>query len=81
VAGGLQAAHQLGSLSLLTEVRAAYASGLDVMLWVCAAIALAAGVLGMLFLPRQAASVAAGTQPGPARTGPTADVAEIAGAE
>ena len=81
VAGGLQVAHQLGSLSLLTDVRASYASGLDVMLWVCAAIALAAAVLGMLFLPRQAASGASVTEPGPGRTGPTADVAEITGAE
>jgi MFS transporter, DHA2 family, multidrug resistance protein len=55
IAGGLQVARELGSLSLLTEVRAAYASGLDVMLWVCAAIALAAALLALLFLPRQSA--------------------------
>ncbi len=43
-------------------MRAAYASGLDVMLWVCAAIALAAALLALLFLPRQTAPAdAAGT--------------------
>ena len=33
-------------------MHAAYASGVDVMLWVCAAIAIAAAVLAALFLPQ-----------------------------
>ena len=41
-------------------MRAAYASGLDVMLWVCAGIALAAAVLALLFLPRQTSRHRAG---------------------
>ena len=84
IAGGLQAARELGSLSLLTEVRAAYASGLDVMLWVCAAIALAAALLALLFLPRQAASAGAAGAPDPAagaRTEPQAGITQSAGAE
>ncbi|HEY1620291.1 MAG TPA: MFS transporter, partial [Streptosporangiaceae bacterium] len=54
VAGGLAVARAAGSASLLTGVRAAYTDGLDVMLWACAAIALAAAALGMVFLPRRA---------------------------
>ncbi len=56
VAGGLAVARAAGSASLLTGVRAAYTDGLDVMLWACAAIALAAAALGMVFLPRRADS-------------------------
>jgi EmrB/QacA subfamily drug resistance transporter len=87
IAGGLQAARELGSLSLLSEVRAAYASGLDVMLWVCTAIALAAALLALLFLPRQAApggAAGAGGAPDPAastRTEPQAGITQSAGAE
>jgi EmrB/QacA subfamily drug resistance transporter len=54
VAGGLAVARATGSAQLLANVRGAYAGGLDVMLWVCAAIALAAAALAALFLPRQA---------------------------
>jgi MFS transporter, DHA2 family, multidrug resistance protein len=53
VAGGLAAAHAAGSLPLLDAVRTAFAGGLDVMLWACAAIAAAAAVLAVIFLPRQ----------------------------
>jgi DHA2 family multidrug resistance protein-like MFS transporter len=53
VAGGLAVAHATRSLSLLTEVRDAFAGGLDAMLWVCAGIALVAALLAVLFLPRQ----------------------------
>ena len=87
VAGGLQVAHRLGSLSLLAQVRAAYASGLDVMLWVCAAIALAAALLALLFLPRQAALADAARPAGPAgpaggaESGQAAGIPEAAGAE
>jgi hypothetical protein len=34
-------------------VHQAYASGVDVMLWVCAGIAIASALLAALFLPRQ----------------------------
>jgi DHA2 family multidrug resistance protein-like MFS transporter len=84
VAGGLQVAHQLGSLSLLAQVRAAYASGLDVMLWVCAAIALTAALLALLFLPRQTAPAdAAGTADHAegGESGRAAGIPEAAGAE
>jgi MFS transporter, DHA2 family, multidrug resistance protein len=45
--------------SLLHGVRASYTSGLDVMLWICAGIAMAATVLAALFIPRNAAGTAA----------------------
>jgi hypothetical protein len=35
-------------------VRSAFVHGLDVMLWVCAGIALASALLALLFLPRRA---------------------------
>jgi MFS transporter, DHA2 family, multidrug resistance protein len=53
VGTGMAVALRLRSPELLTAVRAAYAGGVDVMLWVCAAIAIAAAVLAALFLPRQ----------------------------
>ena len=33
----------------------AYVHGMDVMLWVCAGIAITAALLGLAFLPRQSA--------------------------
>jgi MFS transporter, DHA2 family, multidrug resistance protein len=45
--------------SLLHNVRAAYTSGLDVMLWICAGIAIAATLLAALFIPRNEAGTAA----------------------
>jgi MFS transporter, DHA2 family, multidrug resistance protein len=66
VAGGLAVAKATGSASLLADVRNAYAGGLDVMLWVCTAIALAAALLAARFLPRQAdarAEAPAGSEP------------------
>jgi MFS transporter, DHA2 family, multidrug resistance protein len=74
--------------SLLHHVGAAYTSGLDVMLWICAGIAIAATILAALFIPRNAAGTAApppageiGSQAGenahPAGVaGPAADAAE-----
>jgi DHA2 family multidrug resistance protein-like MFS transporter len=59
VAAGVAVAHQLPaplSAGLLGSVRSAYASGLDVMLWICAGIAIAAAVLAALFIPRNATS-------------------------
>jgi EmrB/QacA subfamily drug resistance transporter len=54
VTGGLAAAHATQSAALLTEVRGAYSGGLDVMLWVCAAIAVLAAVVAAVYLPRLA---------------------------
>ena len=53
VGAGVAVAAKLGSAPLLAAVHSAYADGVDVMLWVCAAIAAAAAVLAVLFLPRQ----------------------------
>ena len=53
VGTGVEVALKLRSPQLLDAVHVAYASGVDVMLWVCAAIAIAAAVLAALFLPRQ----------------------------
>jgi hypothetical protein len=80
VAGGLAVAHASGSAVLLHDVRAAYAGGLDVMLWVCAGIAVAAAVLALLFLPRRAPEVTELTAPAgvePAEPG----IPQAAGAE
>jgi MFS transporter, DHA2 family, multidrug resistance protein len=55
VGTGVAVAAKLDSVPLLGAVHAAYASGVDVMLWVCAAIAIAAAVLAALFLPSQPA--------------------------
>jgi DHA2 family multidrug resistance protein-like MFS transporter len=54
VSGGVAAAHDLGSASLLHTVDVAFVHGLDVMLWCCAGIALAAALLALAFLPRRA---------------------------
>jgi hypothetical protein len=51
VAGGVAAAKTAGSAPLLDNVRVAYVHGLDVMLWVCAGIAIASAILALLFLP------------------------------
>jgi DHA2 family multidrug resistance protein-like MFS transporter len=79
VAGGLAVAHASGSAALLHDVRSAYAGGLDVMLWVCAGIAVAAALLALLFLPRTATEVTAVTGAGadPAEAG----IPRSAGAE
>jgi DHA2 family multidrug resistance protein-like MFS transporter len=51
VFAGVAAARQLGSGSLLDSVRGAFVDGMDVMLWVCVAIAAAGVVLALVFLP------------------------------
>jgi MFS transporter, DHA2 family, multidrug resistance protein len=64
VFAGVAAARQLGSVSLLHSVRAAFVDGMDAMLWVCAAIAAAGVVLALVFLPgRTAAATAAEDEP------------------
>ena len=71
VAGGVGVAHALaaeaqklgaaggparaGSAALLGTVRISYVHGLDVMLWICAGIAVASALLALAFLPRRAA--------------------------
>ncbi|HUD37671.1 MAG TPA: MFS transporter [Streptosporangiaceae bacterium] len=79
VAAGVATAKAARSGSLLDLVRTSYVHGLDVMLWVCAGIALASALLALAFLPRwqapgpdsadplpaDAATVSEGT-PGPA---------------
>ena len=59
VFAGVAAAQRLGSASLLHSVRAAFVDGMDVMLWVCAAISVAGLVLALVFLPRRATPAAA----------------------
>jgi len=54
VSGGVTVARELGSASLLHTVDVAFVHGLDVMLWCCAGIALAAALLALAFLPRRA---------------------------
>jgi DHA2 family multidrug resistance protein-like MFS transporter len=44
-------AHRLGSAALLDSVRTAFVHGMDVMLWVCGAIAVAGVFLALAFLP------------------------------
>ena len=81
---GIQAAHKLGSASLLDSVRAAYVHGLDVMLWVCGGIALACALLALAFLPRRPAPAggaggeAGAVPPGTAAAGvPAGERAEL----
>jgi uncharacterized sodium:solute symporter family permease YidK len=67
VGTGVAVAGRLHSPQLLGAVHSAFASGLDVMLWVCAAIAITAAVLAAVFLPRQAAGATGqATAEGPA---------------
>jgi MFS transporter, DHA2 family, multidrug resistance protein len=54
VAGGVAVAERAGSAALLDMVRTAFVHALDVMLWLCGGIALAAAVLALAFLPRRA---------------------------
>jgi len=54
VAGGVAVAHTAKSATLLQSVGIAYVHGMDIMLWVCAAIAIASALLGLVFLPRWA---------------------------
>jgi len=74
VTGGVQAAHALRSATLLGEVRTAFVHGMDIMLWTCGGIALAAALLALAFLPRRPAAAGGSVEPGPA----TAGVAEVA---
>ncbi len=70
VAGGVVVAHATHSADLLVMVRTAYVHGQDVMLAVCAVIALASAVLALIFLPRRAAAATTATQAAPAGRSP-----------
>ncbi len=63
VAGGIAAARAAGDHALLDSVRVAYVHGLDVMLWVCAGIALVSAVLALIFLPGGAVPAEPMTEP------------------
>jgi DHA2 family multidrug resistance protein-like MFS transporter len=58
ISGGVAVARELGSASLLRSVEVAFVHGMDVMLWCCAGIALAAALLALGFLPRRAGAAA-----------------------
>jgi EmrB/QacA subfamily drug resistance transporter len=81
VTGGVAVARRLGSATLLDEVRTAFVHGMDIMLWTCGGIALAAALLGILFLPRRSGAggtgqaATAGTPAGGAGSEDVADVA------
>jgi DHA2 family multidrug resistance protein-like MFS transporter len=60
VGAGVGAAGKLGSSSLLDTVRSAFVDGMDLMLWTCGGIAIAAALLAVLFLPRRTRSQDAG---------------------
>jgi len=56
VVGGVTVAQKLHSAPLLSGVRAAFVHGMDMMLWVCGGIALAAMLLSLIVLPRATAT-------------------------
>jgi DHA2 family multidrug resistance protein-like MFS transporter len=91
VAAGVAVAHSAPAAvsgGLLDAVHLAYTDGLDVMLWICAGIAIASAVLAAIFIPRNATdpapvtlaeaggAVAAGNEAEPAGVaGPVSDSA------
>jgi MFS transporter, DHA2 family, multidrug resistance protein len=79
VAGGVAVAHAAHSEVLLVMVRTAYVHGLDVMLAVCAVIAIASALLALIFLPRRTTTPApaGGPAAGPVTPELTADGATL----
>lgn len=78
VGTGVAVAAKLHSAGLLAAVRSAFAGGVDVMLWACAGIAIAAAVLGALFLagrPRSGPAVGAAADDTSAGSALAADLA------
>jgi DHA2 family multidrug resistance protein-like MFS transporter len=59
----VQTAMSLHSAALLSSVRVTYVHGLDIMLWVCAGIAVASALLALAFLPRRVAVAASEVAP------------------
>jgi MFS transporter, DHA2 family, multidrug resistance protein len=76
VAAGVGVAHQLNSVALLGSVRHSFVSGMDVMLWICAGIALVSAVLAVIFLPRRAEG-SAEAAPVPASAAPVPAGADV----
>ena len=68
VAGGVAVADATHSAALLLMTRTAFVHGLDIMLAVCAVIALVSALLAVVFLPRRAAAAV----PAPAAATPAA---------
>jgi MFS transporter, DHA2 family, multidrug resistance protein len=63
VVAGVRVAQELRSAALLGSARSAFVQGMDTMLWVCAAIAIASAVLALIFLPRRADAAPAADGP------------------
>jgi MFS transporter, DHA2 family, multidrug resistance protein len=63
VGTGVEVAERLHSPQVLAAVHQAFASGVDVMLWICAGIAITSALLAALFLPRQLTGSAATGEP------------------
>jgi EmrB/QacA subfamily drug resistance transporter len=75
---GLQAAHSLHSIALLGSIRVSYVHGLDIMLWVCAGIAVTSALLALAFLPRRVTVAASEAVPPQATAEPPASGAQRA---
>jgi MFS transporter, DHA2 family, multidrug resistance protein len=77
VGTGVEVAERLRSPQVLAAVHQAFASGVDVMLWICAGIAIASALLAALFLPRQLTGTAGTGEPASSgdRNAATPDVA------
>ena len=73
VATGMAAARQLGDVALGHSVRSAFVTSLDVMLCVCAGIAVGAMALALVFLPRRHAAARVPVSPVVSRMGAGAD--------
>jgi MFS transporter, DHA2 family, multidrug resistance protein len=67
VGTGVEVAERLHSPQVLAAVHQAFASGVDVMLWICAGIAIASALLAALFLPRQLTGAAGTGEPASSR--------------
>ena len=79
VGAGVAAAQHAGSASLLNEIRTAFVTGMDVMLWICCGIAAGCALLAAVVLkPRRAAGPADG--PGELTEALSAGAAGAAGA-
>jgi MFS transporter, DHA2 family, multidrug resistance protein len=78
VAGGVAVAHEANSAVLLVMTRTAFVHGLDVMLAVCAIIALVSALLALAFLPRRP-TAASPAGPAPVAAGDLAAVPVASG--
>jgi DHA2 family multidrug resistance protein-like MFS transporter len=78
VVGGVAVAHEAHSAVLLVMTRTAFVHGLDIMLAVCAIIALVSALLALAFLPRRPAA-ASPAGPAPVAAGDLAAVPVASG--